>query len=124
VPSAASDGPPPDEASSTAASVPEPIEQSTADLADAVRAYTAVWAAGDPAGAWALVSARCQEIVDSTQFRATVVSAGVLYPDLVAEEIDADEKSGLVSYTVGGGLPDYVDQPWADDGSGWRWDAC
>jgi ribonuclease HII len=99
---------------------------SDAALKTSVAAYTAAFAAGDGAKAWAMVSPTCQTKIAQATYDATVKSTPAKYPGITATNIVAKvtNDTALVSYEVGGGLPAYVAQRWANVAGAWHWDGC
>jgi uncharacterized protein (DUF2141 family) len=91
-----------------------------------VTEYTAAFAAGDGAKAWAMVSPTCQTKVAQATYDAAVTSTPTLHPGIKATNIVAKVTgdTALVSYEVGGGLPAYVAQRWANVAGAWHWDGC
>lgn len=105
-----------------------PTPADAAELAAAVKAYTAAYFKGDAKTAYRVLSKRCAGKVDESVYAATVKQAAAEYgPDHAATDVQADVSGTLarVSYKVAG-LPkfDQEAQPWTREGGAWKYDAC
>jgi len=97
-----------------------------ASLEAAVRAYSAAFLGGDGAGAWALLSSRCQQKMAEIDYKATVAAAAVKYGSAALQSVTAtvNGTQGSATYTYSDPTIDQHDQPWTFESGGWRWDAC
>lgn len=111
---------PPAATASTAASDTGPLET-------AVRNYTAKMFTGDAAGAYAILSTRCQGKTTTAEYGAVVAQAKKVYGPLTVKTIKVDQMTGdtaRVTYTVGVPTLDRTGQTWTRAAGNWRWDGC
>ncbi|MFF5801608.1 hypothetical protein [Streptomyces albogriseolus] len=100
----------------------------TAELEQAVRAYTDAYFGGEASTAHRMLSERCRKDINELVFGASVKQAAEEYgPDHPATDVQAEVSGDLarVSYKVQG-LPkfDQQAQPWTLEGGAWKYDAC
>jgi hypothetical protein len=110
----------------TAVSTTTAASPTVASLEATVRAYSAAFLGGDGAGAWALLSTRCQEKMAEIDYKATVAAAGVKYGSATLQSVTGtvNGAEGSATYTYSDPTIDQHDQPWTFESGGWRWDAC
>jgi hypothetical protein len=110
----------------TAVSTTTTASPTVASLEAAVRAYSAAFLGGDGAGAWALLSSRCQQKMAEIDYKATVAAAGVKYGSATLQSVTAtvNGTQGTATYTYSDPTIDQQNQPWTFESGGWRWDAC
>jgi hypothetical protein len=96
-------------------------------LQAAVEAYSSDYLGGNGAGAFALLSSRCQLAIGSQQLDAEANAAEALYGALPISSFTVDSINGTqatVSYTYAVATLDQSDQPWVLESGGWRYDNC
>ncbi|GCD96136.1 hypothetical protein [Embleya hyalina] len=99
----------------------------TAALETAVRAYTEHLFKGNGAGAYPILSTRCQDKIGRPGYDALAAEAKKTYGALTIKSIKVDQMSGdmaRASYDVGVPALERKGQPWTREGGTWRWDAC
>jgi hypothetical protein len=93
----------------------------------AVRSYVRLRQRGDENGAWAMVSARCQDALGKAAYTAMVRTSSRLYSTarLVSVEVaTAGPTDPRASYTFDQSALDQRDEQWVVTDVGWFWDGC
>jgi hypothetical protein len=96
-------------------------------LQAAVEAYSSDYLGGNGAGAFALLSSRCQLAIGSQQLDAEANAAAALYGALPISSFTVDSINGTqatVSYTYAVATLDQSNQPWVLEAGAWRYDNC
>ncbi|MGW9211296.1 hypothetical protein ACWGR4_30490 [Embleya sp. NPDC055664] len=99
----------------------------TAALETAVRAYTEYLFKGNGAGAYPILSTRCQDKISKPEYDTLAAEAKKTYGALTIKSIRVDQMSGdmaRASYDVGVPALERKGQPWTRESGTWRWDAC
>lgn len=94
---------------------------------DAVATYVSAFGEGTPDAAWALVSERCRDLIQESEYRAAVAAAGELYPDLTVDEfsdIVLDGDTAVAFYSTNPVVEEGDGERWTRDAGTWRWDDC
>ncbi|MGJ5895139.1 hypothetical protein ACSCBZ_24765 [Streptomyces niveiscabiei] len=116
--------------SSAPSSTPTPVAVDPAqesNLRQTVQDYTEAYFKGDAEVGYDTLSTRCKAKVSAEQYKAVVEQAAADYGPQIVTELVIDELSGkLARVSYGVGLPkfDQTKQPWALEGTAWKYDAC
>ncbi len=88
-------------------------------------AYSAAFLSGDGAAAYALLSSRCQERTQLSEFAAIVEQAGETYgpQDIESIEVTVNGTQAQATYTYGDDTLNQDREPWVDE-AGWKNDDC
>ncbi|MFM9612482.1 hypothetical protein DF268_38835 [Streptomyces sp. V2] len=120
---------PSSEPSSVPSSEPTPVidpaQEST--LRQTVQDYTEAYFRGDAEVGYDTLSTRCKKKISAEAYQAVVKQAAAEYGPQIVTELVIDELSGpLARVSYGVGLPkfDQTKQPWALEGTAWKYDAC
>jgi hypothetical protein len=114
----------------TGAPAPSPTPTDTAapkdDLKTAIAAYSAAYLTGDGAGAYGLLSQRCQEVLPLSEFDGLTEQARDLYGDVKIESVDVevDGNQATATYTYAVSAINQTDEPWVIEGTRWKNDDC
>lgn len=97
----------------------------TAELKEAVMAYSAAYLTGDGAAAYALLSKHCQGTIALSDFAALTEQAKSVYGSVEIEslKVQVDGHSGTATYTYPVSALDQTNESWVDEG-GWRNNGC
>lgn len=95
-------------------------------LEHAVDRYTAAFGTGDGRVAWAIVSARCQSVINETDYRAQVAASGVKYAGLHVTHYDGsiDGSAATVNYDTSSSSISEHAQRWVLEQGAWHYDGC
>ncbi len=97
------------------------------ELKAAVQAYSNDYLGGNGAGAFALLSSRCQLTLGLQQVTALASAAKSVYGVVPITSITIDSDSGgkaTVSYTYPVTTLNQSQQPWVLEGGSWKYDHC
>lgn len=114
-------------ADSPAAEQPAATPDDTAELAAAVKAYTADYFKGDATTTYATLSKRCQGKISADAYAGVVEQANADYGPQTVKTVTVDQLSGdlaRVSYTVSVPKFDEDGQAWLREDGVWKYDAC
>ncbi len=126
---AAPSTPPAATPSSAPSSEPTPLVDPAqeSNLRQTVQDYTEAYFKGDAEVGYDTLSTRCKTKVSAEQYKAVVEQAAADYGPQIVTEMVIEELSGkLARVSYGVGLPkfDQTMQPWALEGTAWKYDAC
>lgn len=116
----------------TAAATPSAVPTTTgsddrATLTAAVEAYTKDFFAPDAAGAFALLSARCQKTTSVTEMKQTLAASAQVYGKPAVKSTEVNQLAGdMARVTVHYVKPPIPEKPqsWTREGGQWRFDNC
>ena len=103
------------------------LQAQNQQLKDAVQAYSNDYLGGNGAGAFALLSSRCQLTIGLQQETSLASAAKTVYGVLPIISFTVDSNSGreaTVSYTYSVTTLDQRQQPWVLEGGSWKYNHC